>query len=157
MKNAIEMLKQDHEHVKTLLTQLRETTTRATKTRPELLAKIEMELEVHTTIEEELFYPAIRDAAESNEQREMLAEAFEEHRAVDQLVLPDVKATNVDSVEFGGRAKVLKEMIEHHIEEEESDLFPLAKKLFSAQQLRDLGEQMQALKTELLAKKRQAA
>ena len=59
----------------------------------------------------------------------MSAEAKEEHRTVDSLVLPDLKQTSPSSVEFAGRAKVLKELLEHHIEEEEKEMFPQAAKL----------------------------
>lgn len=157
MKNAIELLKRDHKHVKTLLAQLKETTSRATKARQELLAKIEVELRAHMRIEEEIFYPALRDAAETNEQREMLAEAYEEHRAIEKLILPDLKKTDVSSETFGGRTKVLKEMIEHHIDEEEEEMFPFAEGLLSEEQLRELGEQMHSRKNEILEQKRSAA
>ncbi|WP_206299972.1 hemerythrin domain-containing protein, partial [Pseudomonas viridiflava] len=100
--------------------------------------KIEMELFVHTHIEEEIFYPAYKKAGEK-EQAKMYFEAIEEHRAVDALVLPHLKGTAPDSVEFSGRAKVLKELLEHHIEEEEESMFKEAKKLLSAAQLKELG------------------
>jgi hemerythrin-like domain-containing protein len=156
MQNVLDILKQDHAKVRELLDRLAATTTRAAKTRPELLERIATELQVHTTLEEEIFYPAIREAATTNEQRELVAEAFEEHRAVEKLVMPDLEKTEVDSVEFGGRAKVLKELVEHHADEEEEELFPLAKELLSEQQLRDLGQRTTQRKQELLRKHRAA-
>lgn len=156
MRTALDLLKKDHKQVKKLLKELVETTTRAKKRRAELLDEIETELEVHTTIEEEIFYPALRDAATRNEQREVIAEAFEEHRAVNGMVLPDLKKTKVDTVEFGGRAKVLKELVEHHADEEEDEMFSLAHELMSEEELHELGEQMMGRKQQLLRKLRAA-
>lgn len=143
--NAIELLKQDHVTVKALLEQLNSTTERGVKTRTELLRKIEIELLVHTTIEEQVFYPAFK-AAGAKEESVMSAEAKEEHRTVDSLVLPDLKQTAPSSLEFAGRAKVLKELLEHHIEEEEKEMFPKAIKLLGKQKLAELGAEMEALK-----------
>lgn len=146
--NAIALLKADHEKVKKLLTQLESTTERGVKTREELLSKIEHELLIHTQLEEKIFYPAYK-AAGGKEEATMDAEAREEHRAVEDLVLPDLKATDPSKITFSGRAKVLKELLEHHIEEEEDELFPQAKKLLSAKVLNELGSAMQALRAEL--------
>ena len=147
-KNAIQMLKEDHKKVKDLLSQLTETTTRAEKTRRQLLGKIEQELEIHTHIEEEIFYPAFRNAGNS-EHSKMYFEAMEEHRAVDELVLPDLKKTEPTSEKFSGRAKVLKELVEHHAEEEEKEMFKAAKQSMSNDELMELGKQMTARKQEL--------
>lgn len=150
--NAIDLLKADHKVVLDLLEQLSATTERAVKKRVELINKLEAELFVHTHIEEEIFYPAYKKAGEKD-QAKMYFEAIEEHRAVDALVLPHLKTTKPDSVEFSGRAKVLKELLEHHIEEEEESMFKEAKKLLTAAQLKELGAQMEerkvALKSEL--------
>ncbi|AZF21916.1 hemerythrin domain-containing protein [Pseudomonas sp. R3-52-08] len=143
--NAIDLLKADHERVKTLLTQLSESTERGVKKRTELLAKLEMEITVHTKLEEEILYPAFREAG-GKEQDIMYHEAKEEHRTVDSLVLPDLKQTDPSSTEFSGRVKVVKELLEHHIEEEETEMFPQAKKLLGKAKLDELGEQMEAMK-----------
>lgn len=147
--DAIELLKSDHEKVRDLLGQLTDTTSRAEKTRTDLLQKIAMELEVHTTIEEEIFYPALREAGKK-EDEEMYFEALEEHRAAGDLVLPDLLNTEVTSDKFSGRAKVLKELVEHHVEEEEEEMFPRAKELLDKARLSELGEQMQQRKQELM-------
>ena len=147
-KNAIELLKEDHKKVKELLEELTGTTTRAEKKREQLLARIEHELKVHTQIEEEIFYPAFK-AAGGAEHKEMNFEALEEHRAVDKLVLPDLKKTSTTSDQFSGRAKVLKELVEHHADEEEKEMFKMAKKAMSADELKKLGEQMAQRKAEL--------
>lgn len=146
--NAIDLLKADHEKVKTILTQLSESTDRAVKTRSDLLKKLEMEITIHTQLEEEILYPAFK-AAGGKEEAEMYYEAKEEHRTVDSLVLPDLKDTDPTSPEFAGRVKVVKELLEHHIEEEETDMFPKAKKLLGQAKLEELGEEMVTMKASL--------
>lgn len=147
--DAIALLKQDHRIVRTMLNELAETTTRAKKTRTELLQKIKTELEAHTTIEEEIFYPAFKAAGEKADDNKMFFEALEEHRAAGDLVLPDLLRTDVTSDQFSGRAKVLKELVEHHADEEEKDMFPRAKALMDKAQLQQLGERMAKRKAEL--------
>ncbi|HVI58950.1 MAG TPA: hemerythrin domain-containing protein [Luteimonas sp.] len=148
--DAIALLKQDHKAVRAKLEELAATTNRAAKTRTELLRKIAAELKAHTTIEEEIFYPAFKTAGEKADDDKMYFEALEEHRAAEDLVLPDLLKTEVGSDQFGGRAKVLKELIDHHAKEEEEEMFPRARKLMDAAQLRELGERMAARKAELL-------
>jgi len=148
--DAIHLLEEDHAKVKALLAELVGTTTRAEKKRRELLEKIRQEVLVHAALEEEIFYPAFRDAGDA-EHRKMFFEAKEEHRAVEKLVLPDLENTEPTSDEFSGRAKVLKELIEHHADEEEEEMFPKAKKAMSKQQLAELGERMSKRKAELHA------
>jgi hemerythrin superfamily protein len=147
--DAIALLKQDHKTVKALLAELADTTNRAQKTRTELLQKIATEIEAHTTIEEEIFYPAFKAAGEKADDGKMFFEALEEHRAAGDLVLPDLLKTDVQSDQFGGRAKVLKELIEHHADEEEKEMFPRARELMDKAQLEQLGERMAQRKAEL--------
>lgn len=146
--NAIDMLIEDHERVKDLLTRLTESTERAVKTRTELLQKLEMEVTIHTKLEEQILYPAYKEAG-GKEELKMYHEAKEEHRAVDSLVLPDLKATDPSTVQFSGRVKVCKELLEHHIEEEESEMFPQARELFDEARLKEMGEQMTQLRNRL--------
>ena len=154
--DAIALLKQDHKLVKDLLGQLAESTTRAVKKRTELLHEIQINLKAHTTIEEEIFYPAFKEAGKKEEEK-MYFEALEEHRAAEDLVLPDLLNTDPSTEQFSGRAKVLKELIEHHIEEEETEMFKDAKKLLSTEELKALGATMETLKAELLAQLKAAA
>jgi hemerythrin-like domain-containing protein len=149
--DVIKLLKEDHDKVKELLSSLAETTARAEKKRTELLSKITEELEVHTQIENEIFYPAFRQAGEKSDDEKLFFEAREEHRAVGELVLPDLNKTPTTSEQFSGRAKVLKELVEHHADEEEKEMFPRARKLLSAAELVSLGERMATRKQELLA------
>ena len=95
--NAVDLLIEDHERLKDILTRLTESTERAVKTRTELLQKLEMEVTIHTQLEEQVLYPAFKEAGGKDELK-MYHEAKEEHRAVDSLVLPDLKKTDPGSV-----------------------------------------------------------
>lgn len=147
--DAISLLRDDHKTLRALLTELVDNTHRAQKTRPELLARIAREIKVHSKIEEEIFYPAFKQAGEKGDDAKMFFEAMEEHHAAGDLVLPDLLDTDVQSDQFGGRAKVLKELIEHHAGEEEKGMFPRARELLGKDVLIELGERMQARKDEL--------
>lgn len=148
--DAIALLKKDHDTVEALLSELAESTPRAVKKRTDLLEKIRIELKAHTSIEEEIFYPAFKDKGNKSDDAKMYFEAMEEHRAAGDLVLPDLLSTAVDSEKFSGRAKVLKELVEHHADEEEKEMFPRARKLLSKAELTALGEQMEKRKAELV-------
>lgn len=147
--DAISLLKADHEKVRGMLTELEETTERAGKKRTKLLADIKREIEVHTQVEEEIFYPAFREAVRSKEDRKLTLEAYEEHHVVD-LVMPEIEGTDPSAEEFGAKAKVLKDLIEHHAEEEEGEMFPRARQVMERSELVELGERIEARKAELL-------
>jgi hemerythrin superfamily protein len=150
-QDAISLLKEDHKKVKDLLSQLEKTTERGAKTREKLIGQIDMELSAHAEIEEQIFYPAFRDAVKKKEDREMYFEAVEEHHVV-KVVLPEIRNTDATSEVFGAKAKVLKELVEHHAGEEEKEMFPEARKVLDKEELVSLGEQMSARKKQILAK-----
>lgn len=143
MPNAITMLKSDHATVKRLLRELAGTGDRAAKQRESLVEQIERELKMHAQLEEEIFYPAFKAASRGTEAEDLFYEAAEEHHIVD-MVLPALKAANPKSKEFKAKATVLKELVEHHIKEEESEMFAEARRLLDDDQLRELGDMMQA-------------
>ena len=147
--DAISMLKKDHQKVRQLLAKLEKTTERSARQREELLAQIENEVKVHTTIEEEIFYPAYKDAVRSKSDKELYFEAIEEHHVVD-LVMPEIKSTDSRSEEFAAKAKVLKDLIEHHAEEEEKEMFPKTRKAMDTSELRELGQELQQRKRQLM-------
>ena len=149
-RDAIALLTEDHQRVRELLGEMEETTERAVSKREELLATIEQELEIHTKIEEDIFYPAFRDAAKKKDDKDLYFEALEEHHVVD-MVMPEIKKTKADSEEFGAKAKVLKDLVEHHAGEEEKEMFPRAKKLMDREQLLDLGQQLAQAKDSLMS------
>lgn len=143
--DAIKLLKEDHEKVRGLLGQFENATGAR---REKLRVQIDRELKVHTQIEEEIFYPAYHEAARKKDDQKLYYEALEEHHVVD-LVLPEMK-DGENNEELKAKAKVLKELVEHHADEEEKDMFPRAKKLLSKDELRALGEQMQLRKETLM-------
>ena len=145
-QDAIALLKQDHEKVRALLGTFEKAG--SGPRREKLFAQIEQELKVHTTIEEEIFYPAYRDAVKKKDDRELYQEALEEHHVVD-LVLPELKRADPAGEIFGAKAKVLKELIEHHAGEEEKEMFPKARKVLGVAELRNLGGRMQSRKRSL--------
>ena len=150
-QDAIALLKEDHKKVKGLLSELEETSEKGVKKREKLLAQIEKEVKVHTQIEEEIFYPAYREAVTKKDDRKLFFEATYEHHVVD-LVMPELKRTNPSSEQFGAKAKVLKELIEHHADEEEKEMFPKSRKVLTAEELRELGAEMERRKKELMKK-----
>jgi hemerythrin superfamily protein len=144
-QDAIALLKQDHKTMRELLAKLEEAEGRERET---TLKRIEHELKVHTKIEEDIFYPAFREAAEKEDDTKLYFEALEEHHVVD-MVLPEIKDTDIDADEFPAKAKVLKDLVEHHAEEEETEMFPRAKKLMDRAQLMELGQQLADAKASL--------
>jgi hemerythrin superfamily protein len=148
MPNPISMLKADHATVRRLLRELNETGDRAVKERERLVREIERELKMHAQIEEELFYPTFKKVAEDTQAEHLFYEATEEHHVVD-MVLPALKAANPKSPEFEAKAKVLKDLVEHHAREEETQMFTNARQLMSDEQLEALGELMQQRKESL--------
>lgn len=155
-QNAIALLKQDHATVRSLLEELAATTGRSAQKRTTLLSKITTEVQVHTQIEEEIFYPAFRDAVKKKEDAKLYFEALEEHHVVD-LVLPEIQKVDPSAEEFAAKAKVLKDLIEHHAKEEEKEMFPRARQVMDQEQLEELGVRLQERKgTALTREVRQA-
>jgi hemerythrin superfamily protein len=142
--DAIALLKQDHEKVRTLLGQLENATGAR---RQKLLTQIETELKIHTTIEEEIFYPAYHEAARKKDDRKLFFEAVQEHHVVD-MVMPEMN-DGASPEELKAKAKVLKDLVEHHAEEEEKEMFPRARKVMDRDELRSLGEMLQRRKEDL--------
>jgi hemerythrin-like domain-containing protein len=146
--DAIALLKEDHKKVKGLFADLEKSSMRAGPRAQKLVAQIDKELEIHTTIEEEIFYPAFRDAVRTKDDKKMYYEAKEEHHVV-KLVLPEVKEGGMAVEEFAAKCKVLKELVEHHADEEEKEMFPEARKVLSRPELQELGDRMAMRKKEL--------
>ncbi len=140
--NAIALLKADHDKVKRLLTDLESTTERGVKTRAELFATIKGELTLHEIVEEEIFYPELKAHPKA---RDIVLEGYEEHHVVDVL-MSELEALDVSDETWGAKALVMKENVEHHIEEEEGEMFPQARSVFDAAELDDLGDRMEARK-----------
>jgi hemerythrin-like domain-containing protein len=140
--DAIALLKKDHDKVKRLLTELESTTERGVKTRTELFATIKGELTLHEIVEEEIFYPALKAHPKA---KDLVLEGFEEHHVVD-LLMGELESMDVDDETWGAKALVMKENVEHHIEEEEGEMFKTARQVFDKAELEDLGGRMDARK-----------
>lgn len=140
--DAFELLKSDHEKVAGLLEKIDGTTERALKTREDLFTQLKSELDVHANIEETIFYPVLEKAEES---RDITLEAFEEHRIVKQL-LNELEAEAKDDETWTAKFTVLKENIEHHVEEEEGELFKKARRVLSKEEIEELGTRMEEAK-----------
>jgi len=138
--NAITMLTEDHREVERMLDELEPTTERAIKTRQELFTRLKEALSIHEVIEEEIFYPALRDHPKA---KDIVLEAYEEHNVVDSL-LGELERLPVDAETWGAKATVMIENLRHHIEEEEGEMFPTARRVFDAGELTELGERMAA-------------
>ncbi|MFL5680919.1 MAG: hemerythrin domain-containing protein [Chloroflexota bacterium] len=140
--DAIGLLKADHDKVKKLLNELDSTTERGVKTREELFATIKGELTVHEVIEEEIFYPELKAHPKA---KDIVLEGFQEHHVVD-LLMGELESLPVDDETWGAKATVMKENIEHHIEEEEGEMFKTARSVFDRAELEDLGRRMEERK-----------
>jgi iron-sulfur cluster repair protein YtfE (RIC family) len=136
---ATDLLKKQHREVKALFKKVEKT--KDAGQRRQLLDQIAEDLKMHTRIEEEIFYPAIRDLG-TKKAEEMIDEAFEEHHVVD-LVLAELPSVDPEDERFAAKMTVLSELVEHHVEEEEEEMFKLAQKL-GDDELKSLAERMQA-------------
>jgi hemerythrin-like domain-containing protein len=145
--DAIALLKEDHRKVKALLGELETTTERGVKTRTELFQRIRDELTVHEVIEEEIFYPTLKQHPKA---RDIVLEGYEEHDVVN-ILLGELGDLPVDDETWGAKAKVMTENVEHHIEEEEGDMFVKARQVFDRAELQQLGDAMADRKAEATA------
>ena len=140
--DALSLLKTDHDKVKKLLAEGEQTTERGEKTRTELFETLKAEMMLHERIEEEIFYPALKEHPKA---KDIVLEGYEEHHVVDEI-MGELEATDVTDETWGAKFTVMKENIEHHIEEEEGDMFKQARDVFDEDELEDLGRRMQELK-----------
>ena len=144
--NAFTLLKADHKKVAGIFEKLEPTTERGVKTREDLFAQLKTELDIHTRIEETILYPALKEAEETHD---ITLEAYEEHAVVKQL-LAELDEMSKDQEEWGAKLKVLQENVEHHVEEEEGEMFPKARKVLSEEEVEALGERLEKAKQQQL-------
>ncbi len=140
--NALELLKQDHEKVAKLFEQVEATEDK--KKHQQLFAQIKTELDTHAYIEESVLYPALE---EHEELKDITLEAYEEHKQVKTL-LREITALSEGSERFDAKLKVMMENVEHHVEEEENEMFPKVQKVFDRAQLDQLGQELELAKKE---------
>jgi hemerythrin superfamily protein len=142
--DAISLLKDDHQTVERLFKRFEKTSDRATVERRRIVDEIIKELSIHAEIEETIFYPAVRQAVPPSE--EMVLESLEEHHVV-KWVLSELEGMAPDAERFEAKVTVLIENVRHHVEEEESDLFPKVRRALTRTALDNMGEAMARAKT----------
>lgn len=148
--DALSLLSEDHQKVKKLMAEIEKTTERGVKTRETLFGKLLTELTIHEQIEEQIFYPEVKDRATTKQLEELVTEPYEEHHFVD-TVKAEIQDTPLDAEEWAAKFKVMKENVEHHaFEEEEGKMFPKVRKAFSKTELEDMGTRMAELKQQLM-------
>jgi hemerythrin superfamily protein len=146
-QDAVELIKADHRKVERLFREFEEAGDRAYKTKQQLVEQISRELEVHTTIEEETYYPAV-EAKAKKDGKEMIGEAVEEHHLV-KVILGELAGLSPEDDTFDAKVKVLMENVRHHVEEEESEMLPQSEEILSKDELARLGAEMAARKRQL--------
>jgi hemerythrin superfamily protein len=149
--DAIALLQRDHQEVERLFKQYEKLTERAQKSKQKIVEKIIRELAIHSAIEEMLFYPAVRTAALKatvrtlKEAGDTVLESLEEHHVV-KWTLSELEKMNPEDERFDAKVQVLMESVRHHVEEEQEELFPKARRLLGQDLLRELGERMEKAK-----------
>jgi hemerythrin superfamily protein len=145
-QDAIAMLVADHREVSEMFKKFEEMGDRAKVSKKKLADQICTALVLHTTIEEEIFYPAVREASKDLE--DVVDESIVEHASAKDLIA-QIQEMDPDDELYDAKVKVLGEQVEHHVGEEEKEMFPQVKK--SGLDLAALGEEMKARKDELAA------
>lgn len=145
--DAIEMLERQHKEVEAMFKKYDGLGDKATKTKQELFDQIADALAVHATIEEKHFYPAVK----AKRTEDILLESLEEHLGI-KRVIADLLKIGASDETFDAKMKVLKEQVEHHVEEERKDMFPKVKKLIDKAELASIAEAMQSTMKKLEAK-----
>ncbi len=136
--NAITLLEEDHKRIKRMLAEGDATTERAEKTRTELFARLKETMVAHESMEEQVLYAALKQHPKA---KELTLEAYQEHHVVD-LLFEELEKTPVTDEQWGAKFTVARENIEHHIEEEEGDLFKKTRQIFSTAELDEMGTKM---------------
>jgi hemerythrin superfamily protein len=141
------LIKRDHQEVASLFRRLK-AAEGFSETSEQLFAQLREELELHAHAEEQVWYPALREAEGT---QELVEEALNDHALV-QDFLDELAATRVDDEAWNDKLEVLEEHVENHIEEEEADIFDVARQLFNAEQAAELAQRWQTAKQEHMAR-----
>ena len=142
-KDAVAMLREDHKKVSALFEEFEKA--RSDRRKKEIVETICQELTVHTTLEEEIFYPAVKAALKD---KELVPEAIVEHASVKDLIA-QVRDQEPGGEEYDAKVKVMGEFVKHHVKEEQTEMFPKAKKA-ARLDLVELGQQMEERKQQLM-------
>lgn len=146
-QDAVALIKADHRKVEQLFREFEEAGDRAYKTKQRLVEQIVKELEVHATIEEETYYPAV-EARAKKDGKELVAEAMEEHHVV-KILLGELSTMSAEDEAFDAKVTVLMENVRHHVEEEEEEMLPQSEEILGEEELTRLGGVMAARKQQL--------
>ncbi len=136
---ATDFLKRQHRDVMRLFKEVEKTEDR--RNRKRLMDEIASHLKVHTTIEEEIFYPAVQGIG-TGKAEEMMLEAVEEHHVVD-LVLAELPKVDPAAESFEAKMTVLRELVQHHVQEEQDEVFPMAERKLGKERIAELGTQLE--------------
>jgi len=147
-ESATTMLKSEHDEVRQLFKEFESASEGARSSRKRIADEVSQKLDVHAQIEEKIFYPACRNL-QDEEARKMVGESVEEHLIVKRLI-SELAGLDASDETFESKFTVLKENVEHHADEEERDLFPIAEKELGDERLEELGTQMAQLKQRLM-------
>lgn len=149
--NILTALKTDHKELKKILSDIEDTTERAGKTRLALFKKFKEEIVAHARAEEQVVYEKLKGIVDK-EDRDTILEGYEEHYLVDKLIPEIEKLSPTDEV-WTAKVTVVKEMLEHHIKEEEDEIFAMVRKEFDPDALEIMADRFEALKAKKKAKK----
>jgi hemerythrin superfamily protein len=146
-QDAVALIKADHRRVEQLFREFEDAGDRAYRTKRRLVSQLIRELEVHATIEEETYYPAV-EAKARKDGKELVAEAVEEHHVV-KILLGELAGMSAEDEAFDAKVTVLMENVRHHVEEEEEEMLPQSEEILGKEELTRLGEEMAARKRQL--------
>lgn len=153
--NILTALKNDHKELKQILSEIEGTTERTAKKRAALFAKFKEEIVAHARAEEKAVYDELLEVLKKDD-RDTILEGYEEHHLVDKWV-PEIVQLSPTEESWPAKCKVLKEMLEHHIEEEEDEIFSMIRDQFDAEALKTMGDRFEALKMQIKNKATNAA
>ena len=139
--NAIELLKKDHKEASGLMDQI-EIADKGDRSAKDLFNQLKQALTLHTEMEEKIFYPELK---KFDETKDMISEAFEEHQEVKDI-LAEMSTLSPADDEFMDKFTELRDGVEHHVEEEETEMFPKAEKVLGQSRLQELGRQLEEMK-----------
>jgi len=142
--NAVKMLKQQHQEVEKMFKEFENA--KSPGARRKIFERIADALAVHAAIEERHFYPAVKE----EQTEDILLQSVEEHLEIKRAIA-DLLAMDADDEDFGDKVKALQEDVDHHVEEEQDELFPKVEKLFDAETLEAIGEDMRDTQAELIS------
>ena len=144
--NAIELLRNDHSLVKSLFSKFDRAAKTDHQAKYDAFVQIRRELQVHSRAEEQIFYPAVK--ATNGEGQRLISNAVQEHGRID-LLLTEISRLKPTDSRFDENVETLMENVDHHVEEEEGEIFQFAEENFSEQQLGELGQQIERRKHSL--------